>query len=64
VLYPQAHATTAAELPPNLWADALLYANPEGCWNWWGYSDDRQYLTKKGVQVVAIWKMIQRLEGK
>ncbi len=64
VLYPQAHATTPSELPPNLWADALLYANPEGCWNWWGYSDDRQYLTKKGVQVVAIWKMIQRLEGK
>jgi len=64
VLYPQAHATTPAELPPNLWASALIYANPEGCWNWWGYSDDRQYLTKKGVQVVAIWKMIQRLEGK
>jgi poly(3-hydroxybutyrate) depolymerase len=64
VLYPQAHATTAAELPPNLWADALIYANPEGCWNWWGYSDDRQYLTKKGVQVLAIWKMVQRLEGK
>jgi poly(3-hydroxybutyrate) depolymerase len=64
VLYPQAHATTPAELPPNLWLMALEYANPEGCWNWWGYSDDRQYLTKKGVQVVAIWKMIQRLEGK
>lgn len=64
VLYPQAHATTPAELPPNLWAEALIYANPEGCWNWWGYSDDRQYLTKKGVQVLAIWKMVQRLEGK
>ena len=64
VLYPQAHATTTAELPPNLWATALLNANPEGCWNWWGYSDDRQYLTKKGVQVLAIWKMVQRLEGK
>ena len=64
VLYPQAHATTPAELPPNLWANALIYANPEGCWNWWGYSDDRQYLTKKGVQVLAIWKMVQRLEGK
>jgi len=64
VLYPQAHATSAAELPPDLWANALIYANPEGCWNWWGYSDDRQYLTKKGVQIVALWKMIQRLEGK
>jgi poly(3-hydroxybutyrate) depolymerase len=64
VLYPQAHATTPSELTPNLWSDALIFANPEGCWNWWGYSDDRQYLTKKGVQIVAIWKMIQRLEGK
>jgi poly(3-hydroxybutyrate) depolymerase len=64
VLYPQAHATTPAELPPDLQPDALIYANPEGCWNWWGYGGDRQYLTKKGVQVLAIWKMVQRLEGK
>ena len=64
VLYPQAHATTPAELPPDLWLNALQYANPEGCWNWWGYGDDRQYLTKNGVQVTAIWKMIQRIEGK
>jgi poly(3-hydroxybutyrate) depolymerase len=64
VLYPQAHATTPAELPPNLWVMALDYANPEGCWNWWGYSDDRQFMTKKGVQIVAIWKMVERLEGK
>jgi poly(3-hydroxybutyrate) depolymerase len=64
VLYPQAHATTPAELPPNLQAYGLLYANPDGCWNWWGYSGDNQYLTKKGVQIVAIWKMIQRIEGK
>ena len=64
VLYPQAHATTPAELPANLWATALLNANPEGCWNWWGYGGDAQYLTKRGVQVNAIWKMVQRLEGK
>ena len=43
---------------------ALLNANLAGCWNWWGYADDRQYLTKKGVQVDAIWKMIERMEGK
>ena len=64
VLYPQAHATSPAELPPDLWATALLNANPEGCWNWWGYGGDRQYLTKNGVQVLAIWKMVQRIEGK
>ena len=64
VLYPQAHATTPGELPANLWATALLNANPEGCWNWWGYGGDAQYLTKRGVQVNAIWKIVQRLEGK
>src|SRR5208337_25659 len=44
--------------------DSAQSGNPNGCWNWWGYADDRQYLTKKGVQVLAIWKMVQRLEGK
>ena len=64
VLYPQAHATTAAELPAGLGMAASIYANPQGCWNWWGYSDDRQFLTRKGVQVSAIWRMIERIEGK
>ncbi len=64
VLYPQAHATTVSELPPSLWLTGTQNINPLGCWNWWGYSGDAQYLTKKGVQVDAIWKMIERLEGK
>ena len=40
--------------------------NPDGCWNWWAYAGDAQYLnlTKKGAQINAIWKMMQRLEGK
>jgi poly(3-hydroxybutyrate) depolymerase len=63
VLYPQAHATKPEELPPDLLMN-FLYANPDGCWNWWGYSDDPLYLTKNGVQVRAIWEMIQRIEGK
>ncbi len=63
VLYPQAHATTLAELPPGSPLTALYEANPNGCWNWWGYSDDERYLTKNGVQVDAIWKMVQRIEG-
>jgi len=64
VLYPQAHATSVTELPDEPWIMALLNSNLAGCWNWWGYADDRQYLTKKGVQVDAIWKMIERMEGK
>ena len=64
VLYPQAHATTVAELPSSLWLTGMQNINPIGCWNWWGYSGDAQYLTKKGVQVDAIWKMIERIEGR
>ena len=37
VLYPQAHATTVAELPAQN-ALAPLNTNPHGCWNWWGYA--------------------------
>ena len=50
VLYPQAHA--------------MIVSNPKGCWNWWGYAGDNYFLTKKGAQVDAIWKMIEWLEGK
>ncbi len=64
VLYPQAHATTLSELPSGLLRFGLSAPNPMGCWNWWGYAGDTQYLTKKGVQVDAIWQMIGRLEGK
>ena len=62
VLYPQAHATTVAELPSQD-ASSLLNTNPEGCWNWWGYAGDKQFLTKHGVQVGAIWAMVQRVTG-
>jgi hypothetical protein len=64
VLYPQAHATNLSEIPSSLWLSGESALNPYGCWNWWGYSGDSQYLTKKGIQVDAIWRMIQRLEGK
>ena len=64
VLYPQAHATNLSEIPSNLWLSGASALNPQGCWNWWGYSGNSQYLTRKGVQVDAIWRMIQQLEGK
>lgn len=45
VLYPQA-GTTAA--------------NPNGCWDWWGY-DDLNFPAKSGGQMVAIKTMIDRI---
>jgi poly(3-hydroxybutyrate) depolymerase len=57
VLYPQTVATTAVPATP---------FNPQGCWDWWGYSDfgydmAGHYATRDGVQIAAVWRMVQRL---
>jgi hypothetical protein len=45
VLMPQAEASTA---------------NPYGCWDWWGYTGS-EYLTRKGPQIAAVRRMLDRL---
>ncbi|MDY7576252.1 PHB depolymerase family esterase [Actimicrobium sp. CCI2.3] len=45
VLYPQASPTSA---------------NPNGCWDWYGY-DDVNFPAKSGGQMVAIKTMIDRI---
>jgi hypothetical protein len=45
ILYPQANTTSA---------------NPNGCWDWWGY-DDVNFPAKSGGQMVAIKTMIDRI---
>jgi hypothetical protein len=53
------------------WADAnqliLLFpqvsagaVNPQGCWDWWGYTG-RDYLTRRGPQIAAVRRMLDRL---
>lgn len=59
VLYPQAAATSAVPITP---------FNPQGCWDWWGYNDflfdpAGRYATKDGLQIAAVWRMVQRLAG-
>jgi poly(3-hydroxybutyrate) depolymerase len=55
----------------NKWADTnnivMLYpqasvtaANPNGCWDWWGY-DDFNFAGKGGGQMVAVKTMIDRI---
>lgn len=34
--------------------------NPNGCWDWWGYTDEN-YANKKGVQISAIRAMVDQL---
>ena len=34
--------------------------NPNGCWDWWGYTDEN-YANKKGVQISAIRAMVDQI---
>jgi len=49
VLYPQA---VVSNLSPS---------NPKACWDWWGYNDAATFDTKRGAQMAAIKKMVDRL---
>ena len=46
VLYPQ--------------AVSVWFRNPNGCWDWWGYTDSH-YADRRGVQIIAIRAMLDRL---
>ena len=48
VLYPQARTAN------------LGFANPQGCWDFWGYTDGN-YAAKSGQQINAVWRMVERL---
>ncbi|CAG9318897.1 unnamed protein product [Blepharisma stoltei] len=37
-----------------------IIANPQGCWDWWGYTGS-DYALKSGLQVSAIYKMTQSI---
>ncbi|WP_326535602.1 extracellular catalytic domain type 2 short-chain-length polyhydroxyalkanoate depolymerase [Pseudorhodoferax sp.] len=56
VLYPQAEGT-----------DDGATQNPEGCWDWWGYSSPNpstpDYYTQGAIQIQAIHGMLARLGG-
>lgn len=56
ILYPQASA-----------ADNARLQNPDGCWDWWGYTTpeggELDYYTRDAVQIRAIYAMFQKLCG-
>ncbi|MEZ5613154.1 MAG: hypothetical protein R3E33_06625 [Rhodocyclaceae bacterium] len=57
ILYPQAQG-----------ADDSTTQNPDGCWDWWGYTSETpenpDYYSKKAIQIQAIYRMLQRLGGR
>lgn len=36
--------------------------NPQGCWDWWGYTG-RRYLTRAAPQINAVRRMLEQLAG-
>ncbi len=50
VLYPQAKKSK------------LFPMNPQGCWDWWGYTDEN-YATKDGQQVKAVRAMLDDISN-
>jgi hypothetical protein len=36
--------------------------NPQGCWDWWGYTGP-QYLTRDAPQIAAVNRMLDALQG-
>lgn len=36
--------------------------NPQGCWDWWGYTG-RNYLTRDAPQIVAVYRMLEHLSA-
>lgn len=50
ILYPQTKKST------------FLPLNPQGCWDWWGYTGD-DYANAKGPQLQAVENMVRGLAG-
>jgi poly(3-hydroxybutyrate) depolymerase len=44
-------------------AKAITGINPQGCWDWWGYTG-LDYLGKDAPQIAAIWAMVEQLAKK
>ena len=49
-------------LYPQVRPDGTLWPNPEGCWDWWGYSGEG-YATRDGAQVAAVRSMLDALRA-
>jgi poly(3-hydroxybutyrate) depolymerase len=49
-------------LYPQVTGDDLGAQNPDGCWDWWGYTQP-DYYSQKAIQIAAIRGMLQQLSA-
>lgn len=50
-------------LYPQTKTSMIMPLNPQGCWDWWGYSGNN-YANSEAAQVVAITNMIEQLNSR
>ncbi len=55
ILYPQVQQRMGFA-----WGSWRWVTNPQGCWDWWGYTGDN-YPTREGGQIRAVYGMLERL---
>ncbi len=58
--YADAHALVV--LYPQVKSSRLMPLNPEGCWDWWGYTGEN-YASRDGRQLAAVRSMVRALAG-
>jgi len=58
VLYPQ-----AAPLVRRVAGFGVAWPNPQGCWDWWGFTGPN-FARRDGPQIAAVTAMIDRLAGR
>lgn len=49
-------------LYPQTKKSLFMPLNPQGCWDWWGYSSS-DYANKEGAQIIAVTQMLQSLSA-
>lgn len=57
---PWADSNRVIVLYPQILASQMSPQNPEGCWDWWGYSG-ANFQVKSGPQMMAVKAMVDRL---
>ncbi len=57
-----AEANRLLVLYPQVASSKLMPMNPQGCWDWWGYTGEH-YATRDGLQIAAITQMVYTLAG-
>ncbi len=61
-LNPWANSNRLVILYPQTKSSMFMPLNPQGCWDWWGYTDEH-YATVKGQQIQAVRNMVINLNS-